>query len=135
MQTLRTLALTGLLAAACACASSQSKVASQPALAGSKFQVALVPQGQQPMDDTLIFTPDSFESTVCTNAGFARVPYATQVEPDGSVTFTASCDSPSFGHNDWRGTVVGDHIEGSVVRTPKDGGEPIRSTFSGSRNQ
>jgi hypothetical protein len=134
MQTLRTLALTGiLLTSACACGTKQQRTVSQQGLAGSTFRVALVPSGQAAMDDTLIFTPESFESTVCTKAGFSPAPYSTQVESDGRVTFTASCDSETYGHNDWRGTVVGDHIEGSCVRTPKSGGEPVRSTFSGDR--
>jgi hypothetical protein len=133
MGTFRTLAVALALIAAGACASHKTKVASQPALAGSVFKVSLVPSGQAPMDDTLIFTENSFESTVCSNAGFARVPYATRAEADGSLTWTASCDSETMGHNDWHGTVVGDHIEGAVERTPKSGGLAIRSTFSGDR--
>ena len=101
--------------------------------AGSVFEVSLVPTGREPMKDTLTFTEGSFESSVCTQAGFPRVPYATQVEPNGHVAFSASCDSETMGHNEWHGTVVGDHIEGAVDRTPKGGGAPIRSTFSGDR--
>lgn len=99
-------------------------------LDGKKFAVTLSSEGQAPMSDDLIFSDGVFESTVCTNAGFAKSAYTTRLV-EGGVAFNVQCDSPEYGHNDWHGVAAGDHIEGTVVRTPKSGGTPIKSTFSG----
>jgi hypothetical protein len=99
-------------------------------LDGKKFAVTLTPDGQAPMSDDLIFKDGVFESTVCTNAGFAKSAYSTRLVA-GGVAFDVQCDSPEYGHNDWHGVAAGDHIEGTCVRTPKSGGAPIKSTFDG----
>ena len=114
--------------AAAGCASTDG-TKPQP-LDGRRFAVTLASEGQAPMSDDLIFKDGVFESTVCTNAGFAKAPYTTRLVA-GGVAFDVQCDSPEYGHNDWHGLAAGDHIEGTVVRTPKGGGTPIKSTFAG----
>jgi hypothetical protein len=104
--------------------------ASPQPLDGRKFAVTLSAEGQAPMSDDLIFKDGVFESTVCTNAGFAKSAYTTRLVA-GGVAFDVQCDSPEYGHNDWHGLATGDRIEGTCVRTPKNGGAPIKSTFSG----
>ncbi len=100
------------------------------ALDGRRYAVSLTPEGQSAMPDDLIFQNGTFESTVCTRAGFAKTTYATRLVA-GGIAFDAQCDSPEFGHNDWHGVVAGDHVSGVVVRTPKNGGAPVKSAFSG----
>ena len=124
----------GLLAAALAPAACGSAPAphSQP-LDGSEFAVQLS-AGGSPMQDRLIFSDGIFESTVCTSAGFDKSTYSSRLVAGGTA-FDVQCDSPAMGHNDWHGVVNGSHVEGTVVRTPKDGGAPIKSTFSGERTR
>jgi hypothetical protein len=99
-------------------------------LDGRSYKVTMVGPGGEKMADDLYFRNGRFESTVCTSAGFNVVPYSVQTV-EGGMIFTAQCDSPKMGHNEWHGTARGDAIEGTVTRTPKEGA-PIPSTFSGS---
>src|SRR5258705_11758947 len=104
----------GMLGAAtglAACASQDNRHFDGP-LGGSTFAVTLRPEGQEPMPDRLVFSSGTFESTMCTRAGF-NVPDYQGTTESGGWGFYAKCDSPSMGHNDWHGVVVGDHIEGT----------------------
>jgi hypothetical protein len=99
-------------------------------LDGETFDVSLAMGGGSPLKDRLIFDGGRMESTVCTEAGFEKAAYSTSAV-DGGLSFAVHCDSPTMGHNEWRGTVKGPIVEGTVVRTPKGGGKPIEGTFSG----
>ena len=125
------MAMLGGATAIAGCASQSSSSRSHE-LDGTAYDVALRPDGQEPMRDRLIFDRGEFESTVCTGAGFRKSAY-TESSAEGAKAFAVQCDSPSMGHNDWHGTLVGEHIEGTLVRTPKDGGTPIHCTFAGDR--
>lgn len=98
-------------------------------LDGRSYKVTLVSPAGEKMADDLYFRNGRFESSVCTSAGFNVVPYHVETI-DGGFRFSAQCDSPKMGHNEWQGMVRGDDIEGMVTRTPKEGG-PIASSFSG----
>ncbi len=104
-------------------------------LDGATFNVTLKPQGQEPMADKLTFTDGTFESTSCIAAGFKKAPYSTKVVSGGATQFTVECDSPTMGHNVWHGVVTGNHVEGTLVRTPKGGGVPVMGTFTGERER
>ena len=117
-----------VLLASAACSSAGGAHARR--LDGRSFVVSLVPEGQAPMKDDLIFADGVFESTVCTNAGFSKSAYSTH-PVGGGTAFDVQCDSAEYGHNDWHGVVEGDHVAGTVVRTPKGGGAPVNSTFAG----
>ena len=132
MNPVRSLSLACTLAAVSLLASCKCPPAGDTAarLDGRSYKVTLVAPNGEKMSDDLLFRNGRFESTVCTSAGFNVVPYSVQTIEDG-MRFTAQCDSPKMGHNEWRGMVKGDQIEGMVTRTPKEGA-PIASSFSGS---
>ncbi len=124
----RTILVVAAAVAAAGCGSTGG--ARKQPLDGKKFVVSLAAEGQAPMSDDLIFKDGVFESTVCTSAGFSKAPYTSRLVA-GGVAFDVQCDSPEYGHNEWHGIASDDHVNGTVVRTPKGGGAPIRSTFAG----
>jgi hypothetical protein len=132
MNAVRTLSLVCAFAAASTLVSCKCPQGGDTAarLDGRSYKVTMVGPGGDKMSDDLFFRNGRFESTVCTSAGFNVVPYHVQTV-EGGMIFTAQCDSPKMGHNEWHGTARGDEIEGTVTRTPKEGA-PISSTFSGS---
>jgi len=94
--------------------------------------VSLVGEGQAPVADDLVFSDGEFESALSTYAGFAKSPYSTRLVA-GGIAFDSQCDNPERGRNEWHGVAADDRIEGTVVRTPKGGGAPIKATFTGER--
>jgi hypothetical protein len=131
MTAVRSLSLVFVLAAASTLVSCKCPQGGDTAarLDGRTYKVTLVSPGGNQMADDLMFRNGRFESSVCTSAGFTVVPYHVQTVENG-FRFNAQCDSPKMGHNEWEGIVHGDQIDGTVVRTPKEGA-PIASTFSG----
>ena len=131
MTAIRSLSFVLALAAAPLLASCASPPPGDTAarLDGRTYKVMLIGPDGGKLTDDLYFRDGRFESSVCTSAGFSPVAYHVQTIEDG-YTFSAQCDSPTMGHNEWHGKARGEMIEGTVTRTPKEGA-PIASTFSG----
>jgi hypothetical protein len=121
-------ALAAVSSAACA---STDDARPQP-LDGRTYAVSLVGDGQAPASDDLVFADGSFESALSSYSGFKKSPYSTRLVA-GGVAFDVSSDSPEHGRNEWHGVAAGRAIEGTVVRTPKNGDAPITATFAGER--
>jgi hypothetical protein len=77
--------------------------------------------------DTLVFDKGRFHSTGCDPYGFPAAKYIST--SDG---FEADTESAKEGKIHWKGTVQGDHIQGSYVWT-KAGQAPIEYVFDGKR--
>lgn len=76
--------------------------------------------GGATMPDHLVFGQGGFESTLCRDQGFQRADY--RASRDGAATtFQATARSAGSGVNDWRGSIHGDRIEGTMVSTDEKG--------------
>lgn len=64
--------------------------------------------------DGFIFKEGTFRSTACDQYAFKEAPYTATRNADGSISFTAKANSPKEGKMDWKGTVKGEAIDGTV---------------------
>jgi hypothetical protein len=118
---------------ACGGASVASPPASVPAaspLDGRSYDVTLEIPGAPAQKDALNFADGRFESTACTSLGFPKwSDYAAHREAD-ATTFHALAKHPSGTTMDWNGSVHGDAVEGTAIRTMN--GKSDALTFKGS---
>ncbi len=63
--------------------------------------------------DDFVFQDGQFESTLCETMGYGKGSYTTSMKGD-AVQFTAETTNKEGGKMDWKGTVTGDQIEGTV---------------------
>jgi hypothetical protein len=91
--------------------------ASTGLLDGKSYEVTLDVPGEKPEKDTLNFADGKFESTACTGFGFPKwSQYAATTEGE-KTTFHLITKHPDGTTVDWTGTVAGDNVEGTAVRT------------------
>jgi hypothetical protein len=79
-------------------------------------------------DDQLIFVDGKLRSTACEGIGFQATPYTAGGE--SRMEFETSQHSSQAGDTHWRGTIDGDHVEGTLLSTRPDG-QTWHSTFNG----
>ena len=86
--------------------------------------------------DNFSFQNGKFESTLCRGFGYGKGDYKATVT-DGRIQFEAQSTSADGGVMAWKGTVIGNSIEGAVVTTEnnKEKKEVVRteSWFKGTR--
>jgi hypothetical protein len=100
------------------------------ALDGKSFTGAMMEKGKTKADkDTFTFKDGKFRSTACDAYGFTETAY-TATSKDGATTFEATAQSPKEGTMKWKGTVMGDSVEGTAVWT-KAGQADTQYTFKG----
>ena len=97
-------------------------------LDGRTYKVLLGPEGKKGDEDTLTFTKGKFESSMCVPLGFKAAKY----EANGAdeIVFTVVVKNAKGQTNDWKGTIRGDQIEGTLTCTGS--GEPMKMVFKGS---
>ncbi len=100
-------------------------------LDAAKWKVELMPEGGEPMPDTLAFRRGMFDSIACHQYGFGWGPYDAK-KVDGATTFTAFTISPDQGMMMWTGEVKGDAISGTLDWYPAKGKEK-KLTFRGTK--
>jgi hypothetical protein len=112
------LALVSLFA--CGGASASGPAASAPAggsLDGRSYDVTLESPDAPPIKDALNFANGRFESTACTSLGFPKwSDYAAHTDGD-ATTFHGLAKHQSGTTMDWNGSVKGDAVEGTAIRT------------------
>jgi hypothetical protein len=116
-----TLALVGsLFACGGASVSAPPASASAPAaslLDGRSYDVVLEAPEAPPIKDALHFANGRFESTACTSLGFPKwSEYVAQADGD-ATTFHGLAKHPSGTTMDWNGSIKGDAVEGTALRT------------------
>ena len=108
----------------------ESAAAKAPSLDGKVFIVDFYDPGKaEPSKDTLSFTDGAFHSIDCDEYGFTAANYTASADGE-RVAFSASTTSDAEGRMDWKGTVTGDKIEGTVIWTKK-GQDAINYHYSG----
>jgi len=101
-------------------------------LDGSEYDIEFFGEdGASQGPSRLTFASGTFDSSLCRTHGFELSSYSTSAQGD-ALRFEATAKSPTHGRNEWRGTVQGDHIEGTVVSTDPQG-LVDRCRFSGRR--
>jgi len=92
-------------------------------LDGTKWTVDLMSpkKGAKPMPDTLTFEKGMFESSACHAYGFGTGKYRGKMEKASAMGFSAATTSEKSGKMDWKGTVKGDAVAGTMVWHPKKG--------------
>lgn len=101
-------------------------------LDGVSFDLETSAEGDIDLPDTLVFENGMLETTIAEGEPSDTVVYrAWPVE--GGTEFSATADRGDEGKLEWRGTVRGDVVTGTVTRTPADGGPAEHSTFTGTR--
>lgn len=102
--------------------------AHQP-LDGKVFDVVLAQPNGQKDPDQLVFDSATFESIACRPYGFKPATYSARMQ-GSDVAFESVPKSKDAGANQWKGTVHGSSVSGSLICTgPK--GEPMNCTFEG----
>jgi hypothetical protein len=105
---------------ACGGASASGPPASAPAgspLDGRSYDVTLEGADAPPIKDALNFANGRFESTACTSLGFPKwSDYSAHVDGD-ATTFHGLAKHPSGTTMDWNGSVKGDAVEGTAMRS------------------
>lgn len=87
--------------------------------------------GGATMPDHLVFGPGGFESTICRSHGFQRAACRTRAD-GGATAFAATSRNDQSGCTEWRGSIRGEAIEGTMVSTD-DKGSQSRYRFRGHR--
>ena len=80
--------------------------------------------------DGFIFKDGTFRSTACDQYAFNAAPYTATKGAGGVIAFTVTTTSPKEGRMDWKGTVQGDAIDGTVSWS-KAGQRTIAYWFKG----
>ncbi len=112
------------------CSGDESRSPRQAAtLNGHRFAIELWQSSQSAGADTLYFDDNGCESAWCSGYGFMPAPYTLHAE-GRALIWQSRSHSPSDGQVEWRGTVRGDAIEGSMT-WQKEGQAPVYYTFSG----
>jgi hypothetical protein len=100
-------------------------------LDGASYDVTLLFPGEAPKADTLRFSDGKFESTACTPLGFPQwADYRVRSEESG-LSFEATTRHPSGTTMEWRVSVRGGSVEGTVTRTMN--GQRSVASVKGSR--
>ena len=99
-------------------------VANAASLDGRQFKAGIVRKDADeggenlPLDDQLMFRDGKFSSAVCKRYNFADAPYWVRVEGD-QIHFLAELTSPTDGRMQWKGTIRGNTLEGTMRWTKK----------------
>jgi hypothetical protein len=103
-------------------------------LDGKTFQGEVKDKGKAHGDkDTFIFSDGKFRSTACDAYGYDSGTYKATQQGD-AWAFEAQTHSKKWGTMTWKGTIKGDSIEGTAVRS-KDGKAKDEQVFSGTLKQ
>lgn len=97
-------------------------------LDGRTYKVLLGPEGKKGDEDTLTFTKGKFESSMCVPLGFRAAKY--EAKGADEIAFTVVVKNAKGQTNNWKGTIRGDQIEGTLTCTGS--GEPMKMVFKGS---
>jgi len=101
------------------------------ALDDRAFDIKLSPKGSDvSQPDVIEFAGGRMHSRGCDDFGFGTSTYTSQ-PVSGGVEFHVLCKSSSGATNDWKGTVRGDAIQGTMTWTPGPGDPGIEHTFAG----
>ena len=92
-------------------------------LDGTKWTVELMSpkKGAKSQPDTLAFEKGMFDSSACHAFGFGNGKYRGKKENAGAMGFSATTMSGKSGKMQWKGTVKGDAVSGTLLWTPKKG--------------
>jgi hypothetical protein len=137
-----TLAVLGLVAAPALALPETVPPAGAPApgataLDGTRWQVKLTPDeaaaklGEKPFETTVSFAKGKVESSECVKVGFAASPYK-MAAMDEKWTFETTQTSEKNGSTQWKGTVTGDTVKGTMTWTKADG-TLVHYTFEGKK--
>jgi hypothetical protein len=97
------------------CSNEEHRTATEAAnLNDRRYAIELWQSGQSAGADTLHFENNVFESTWCRGYGFPPSPFKMESENEALIWQSLS-QSMSDGRVEWRGTVRGDAIEGSLT--------------------
>lgn len=84
-------------------------------LDGRSFHGIVLQAGKTAGDaDTLLFADGRFRSTACDQYGYGDGAYAAQRDGD-RIHFAAETESPRWGRLQWRGTVTGHRLDGTLT--------------------
>jgi hypothetical protein len=97
-------------------------------LDGRTYKVLLGPEGKKGDEDTLTFARGKFESSMCVPLGFKAAKY--EAKGEGEVAFTVVVKNEKGQTNNWKGTIRGDQIDGTLTCTGS--GEALKMVFKGS---
>jgi hypothetical protein len=104
-------------------------VASANPFKGKTFEVKMGEVGKKQDVDKLVFFKGKFTSVDCTQWGFGSTKY--QAKNTGSSwTFSARAKSKTEGNAQWKGTLSGSMLKGTM-RWTKKGQKPIVYAFTG----
>lgn len=99
-------------------------------LDGRSFAGRLGEKGKSRGDaDSFVFRNGEFRSTACDAYGFGASPYRASRQ-GGDVTFEATTRSAREGTMEWKGTISGDKVNGTILWT-RTGKAPVEYWFSG----
>jgi hypothetical protein len=99
--------------------------ASRGMLDGRNFEGVVLECGKTAGDaDTLVFSNGRFRSTACDRYEYGDGAYTARASGD-VVSFEAQTESPKYGKLEWRGTVRGKRLDGTltIVRDGRPVGE------------
>lgn len=100
-------------------------------LDGKTFSGQIVSKGEdKPFSDNFVFKDGTFRSTACDEYGFTAAPYTTTKE-GANVAFQSTTSNPKGSKIEWKGSVKGNTVEGTMQRMAKDGTIVESSTFNG----
>lgn len=84
-------------------------------LDGMRFDGIVVECGKTAGDaDTITFADGRFRSSACDQYGYSDGAY-TATEADGAIAFEAATESERYGQLQWRGTVRGNRLDGTLT--------------------
>ena len=84
-------------------------------LDGRSFHGIVLEAGKTEGDaDTLLFANGRFRSTACDRYDYGDGPYTARCEGE-SIHFDAETVSPRFGRLQWRGTITGARLDGTLT--------------------
>lgn len=96
-------------------------------LDGRTYKVLLGPEGKKGDEDTLTFTKGKFESSMCVPLGFKAAKY--DAKGADEIAFTVVVKNAKGQTNNWKGTIRGDQIEGTLTCTGS--GDAMKMVFKG----
>ena len=83
-------------------------------------------EDDKPLVDELVFRDGKFSSAVCKRYNFAEAPYWVRIGQD-YIEFLAELTSPTDGTMQWKGTIRGHVLEGTMHWTKKRWYWPVKA--------